>query len=76
MNASHKFFELGIIDGSPYESYIQKGKRHGSSYTKKEFSLDRMMHAQSILDFDINEFVFMLGCFGPEVLKPSTIFRW
>ena len=63
MNASHKFFELGKIDGIPYKSYIQKGKIHGSSYTKKDFSLDRMMHAQSILDFDINEFVLMLGCF-------------
>ena len=34
MNASHKLFELGIIDGIPYESYIQKGKRPGSSYKK------------------------------------------
>ena len=34
MNASHKFFELGKFDGSPYESYIQKGKRPGSLYKK------------------------------------------
>ena len=46
MNAFDKLFELGIIDGSPYDSYIQKGKRSGSSYTKKDFSLDSTMHAQ------------------------------
>ena len=47
------------------------GKRPGSSDTKKEFSLDRMMHAQSILDFGIKELMLILGCFGLRGINPQ-----